>query len=160
MVKCPLRVLSGGFESSKLYSGGAMWYRKDIDEVIRGLNSSKNGLSSEEAQARLDLHGPNTLHEKKQKSHFRILMDQFGDFMILVLIGAAVIAGIIGDLSDIIVIMVIVILNAVIGYTGIQGRKSNGGAEKNGCFECDCHSGRNDCFDPGIHTGPREYHFS
>ncbi|WP_028895651.1 cation-translocating P-type ATPase [Syntrophorhabdus aromaticivorans] len=93
-----------------------MWHQKSVDDVIGELNSSPAGLSSEETQARIDRYGPNTLQEKRRKSPLMMLLDQFTDFMILVLIGAAIIAGIVGDLSDAIVIVVIVILNAVIGF--------------------------------------------
>ncbi|MDI6744606.1 MAG: calcium-translocating P-type ATPase, PMCA-type [Thermodesulfovibrionales bacterium] len=92
------------------------WHQKNADEVIEGLNSSLKGLSSEEAQKRLAEYGPNELMEKKKKTPFMMFMDQFKDFMILVLIAAAVISGIIGEPSDTIAIAVIVILNAVIGF--------------------------------------------
>jgi Ca2+-transporting ATPase len=92
------------------------WHQKDIARVIEELGSSPGGLSSDEAVRRLDRYGANTLQEKKKKTLLMMLGDQFKDFMILVLIAAAVVAGIIGDLSDTIAIVVIVILNAVIGF--------------------------------------------
>src|SRR4030042_528239 len=92
------------------------WHQREIKEVFEELNSSPKGLSSEEARKRLDQYGPNALKEKKQKTLFGMFMDQFADFMILVLIGAAVISGVVGELSDTIAIVVIVILNAVIGF--------------------------------------------
>ncbi len=92
------------------------WHRQNIEEVMAGLGSAKKGLSVEEATQRLKRYGPNELQEKKRKSPFVMFLDQFRDFMILILIGAAVIAGFIGELSDTIAIVVIVILNAVIGF--------------------------------------------
>ena len=80
------------------------------------LGSSEQGISSEEALKRSEEYGPNELKEKKKKTPFMILLDQFKDFMILVLIAAAFIAGFIGELSDTIAIIVIVVLNAVIGF--------------------------------------------
>ena len=56
------------------------------------------------------------LEEKKKRSILFMLLDQFKDFMILVLIGAAVIAGVIGELADTLVIIAIVIINAIIGF--------------------------------------------
>jgi Ca2+-transporting ATPase len=92
------------------------WYRKDLSRIFTELKTSSRGLSSGEAAERLKRLGPNELTEKKKKSPFRMFLDQFLDFMILILIAAAVIAGFIGDLSDTIAIVVIVIVNAVIGF--------------------------------------------
>jgi Ca2+-transporting ATPase len=90
------------------------WHQKDIKGVIEDLKSSLQGLSSEEAVRRLGEYGFNELKEKK--TPFMMFLDQFKDFMILVLIAAAIISGFIGDLSDTIAIVVIVALNAVIGF--------------------------------------------
>jgi P-type Ca2+ transporter type 2C len=92
------------------------WYRKDIEDVLIGLNTSEEGLSTEEAAVRLEVHGPNILKVMEKRGLFRIFVDQFTDFMILVLIAAAIISGIIGDATDTIAIVVIVLLNAVIGF--------------------------------------------
>ena len=74
------------------------------------------GLSDAEVSQRLAKHGPNALREKKKKSPLMMFADQFKDFMIIVLMASAVVAGIIGDLTDTIAIAVIVVLNAVIGF--------------------------------------------
>ncbi|MEC4685207.1 MAG: cation-translocating P-type ATPase [Nitrospirota bacterium] len=92
------------------------WHRKETGEVIEQLNSSLQGLSHEEARKRLLEYGPNELREKKKKTPLMLFIDQFRDFMILVLIAAAVVSGFIGEASDTIAIAVIVILNAVIGF--------------------------------------------
>src|SRR4030043_1325098 len=92
------------------------WHQKDIENIIDELHSSPHGLSGDEARKRLEKHGLNVLKEKKKKIPFMMFLDQFRDFMILVLIAAAIISGIIGELSDTIAIVVIVILNAVIGF--------------------------------------------
>jgi P-type Ca2+ transporter type 2C len=92
------------------------WHQKEINTVIEDLRSSLQGLSSVEAQKRLDQYGPNELKEKKKKNGFMMFLDQFKDFMILVLIAAALISGIIGEPFDTIAIVVIVVLNAVIGF--------------------------------------------
>ncbi|MDA8214296.1 MAG: HAD-IC family P-type ATPase, partial [Nitrospiraceae bacterium] len=92
------------------------WHRKNIDETADALKSSLSGLSAEDARQRLEQYGPNELKEKKKKTLLMMFLDQFKDFMILVLIGAAVISGIIGEVSDTIAIIIIVVLNAVIGF--------------------------------------------
>jgi Ca2+-transporting ATPase len=92
------------------------WHQKTFEDVIKDLNTSLKGISSEEAQKRLLEYGPNELTEKKKKTPIMMFLDQFRDFMILVLIAAAVISGFIGELSDTIAIIVIVVLNAVVGF--------------------------------------------
>jgi Ca2+-transporting ATPase len=92
------------------------WHRIDPQEVTERLQSSTNGLTPEEARKRLERFGPNELIEKKRKSLGMMFLDQFKDFMILVLIAAAVVAGIVGEPSDTIAIAVIVLLNAVLGF--------------------------------------------
>jgi P-type Ca2+ transporter type 2C len=92
------------------------WHQMSIEEVIDKLGSSLQGIAAADAQKLLLEHGPNELIEKKKKTLFMMFLDQFKDFMILVLIGAAIIAGVIGDASDTIAIIVIVALNAVIGF--------------------------------------------
>jgi Ca2+-transporting ATPase len=92
------------------------WHQKELNEVFEELSSSLQGLSPDDAQQRLQKYGSNELKEKKKKSPFMMFLDQFRDFMIIVLIVAAIISGIIGELSDTIAIIVIVCLNAVIGF--------------------------------------------
>lgn len=92
------------------------WHLKNITDVLHELGASLDGLSAAEAERLLTLHGPNELVEKKKKGPAMMFLDQFKDFMILVLIAAAVIAGVIGEASDTIAIIVIVVLNAVIGF--------------------------------------------
>ena len=92
------------------------WHQKETKDILDDLQSSSKGLSSEEAQRRLLEYGPNELKEKEKRTLFMMFLDQFKDFMILILIGAAIISGIIGEPSDTIAIAVIVILNAVIGF--------------------------------------------
>ncbi|MBA3035994.1 MAG: HAD-IC family P-type ATPase, partial [Desulfobacterium sp.] len=92
------------------------WHQKSTNEVVDELGSSAQGISSEEALKRFGEYGPNELKEKEKKTALAMFLDQFKDFMILILIAAAIISGFIGDLSDTIAIIVIVILNAVIGF--------------------------------------------
>jgi len=92
------------------------WHQLAPKEVAEKLQSSDTGLASEEARRRLEQYGPNELIEKKHKSLWMMFLDQFKDFMILVLIAAAVVAGVIGEPSDTIAIAVIVLLNAVLGF--------------------------------------------
>ena len=93
------------------------WHRLSPEEAASKLGADlEAGLTKEEAERRLSEYGPNELQEKKKRTSLMIFLDQFKDFMIIVLIIAAIISGAIGDLSDTIAIVVIVILNAVIGF--------------------------------------------
>jgi Ca2+-transporting ATPase len=92
------------------------WHQKDVNAVVEDLRTSLQGLSSEEARKRLEEYGPNELKEGKKKTPLGMFVDQFKDFMIIVLIAAAVIAGAMGEVADTIAIVVIVVLNAVIGF--------------------------------------------
>lgn len=92
------------------------WHLKTIEETIAELNSSTQGLFADDARQRLDEYGPNELQEQARRTPVAMLLSQFTDFMILVLMGAAVLAAVIGDLGDAMPIIAIVILNAVIGF--------------------------------------------
>ena len=92
------------------------WHQKDINEIIKESGTSLQGFSATEAQALLEKYGPNELIESKKKNLLLMFLDQFRDFMIVVLIIAAIISGVIGDATDTIAIMVIIVLNAVIGF--------------------------------------------
>jgi Ca2+-transporting ATPase len=89
----------------------------NIDEALKELDTSRSGLPRDDAQARLDRYGPNELVEKARKTPLMMFLGQFSDFMILVLIAAAIVSGIIGEPSDTIAIIVILLLNAVLGFT-------------------------------------------
>jgi len=92
------------------------WYSLNISKVFELLDSGPKGLSSAAAQERLAKTGPNQLQEGKKKNILGILISQFKDVMILILFAAAIISGFIGDLTDTIVILVIVVLNGIIGF--------------------------------------------
>lgn len=92
------------------------WYLKSIEEVLSELNvDSEVGLKKNEVNKRLEKYGPNELKEEQGKSFISKLIAQFSDFLILILIGAAIISIVVGESSDAIVILAIVIVNAFLG---------------------------------------------
>jgi P-type Ca2+ transporter type 2C len=86
------------------------------DEVLKELATQKKGLDHAEARQRLEEHGPNELEGKSGKSIGRLILNQFLDVMILILVAAAVVSVLVGEATDAIVILVIVVLNAIIGF--------------------------------------------
>ncbi|MBC7775373.1 MAG: cation-translocating P-type ATPase [Phycisphaerae bacterium] len=92
------------------------WHILDKEEVIKHTDSHPDGLNAAQAEERLKEHGPNELQEKKKKPLWLLFLLQFKDVMILILIAAAIVSGLVGDLTDTIVILIIVLLNAVIGF--------------------------------------------
>ena len=95
-------------------------YLNSFEEVIKENNTSKNGLSSEEAKARLEKNGKNKLEEGKKESLLHRFIMQLADPMIIILIVAAVISAITSVYnkefpSDVIIIMFVVIINAILG---------------------------------------------
>ncbi len=92
------------------------FYNRSASEILEKFNTSLDGLSSIESQQRLDKYGQNELQEKKKIPAWMLFLHQFRDFMIIVLLAAAVLSGIMGDITDTIIILIIVVLNAVIGF--------------------------------------------
>ena len=93
------------------------WHSLDVAACATGLETHPtDGLSPLVAGQRLTRHGPNKLAEKKPRSAWLKFLDQFKSLLVLVLIGAAVLAGAIGDLEDAVVILIVVVLNAALGF--------------------------------------------
>ena len=97
------------------------YYDEEVDKVLASLETSEEGLSTQEAQARLNRYGLNKLKEVNKKSKLSKFLDQFKDMMIIVLLIAAVFSGISSYLNgeaytDTIVIIAVVLLNAIMGF--------------------------------------------
>ena len=99
------------------------WFNKTVDETVNELKTNEeSGLTTEEVNTRKEKYGLNELAKKKKKSTFVKFLEQFKDFMIIVLIISAVISGIVGvkqeglsGMTDTIIILVVIIANAIIG---------------------------------------------
>lgn len=99
-------------------SNTAGWHQVSAAEATHLLDVDPvTGLSSEEAAMRFHHYGPNRLKESPPRSRWLLLADQFKGVLILVLIGAAVLAAIIGDLTDAVVILLVVFINAFLGFS-------------------------------------------
>lgn len=92
------------------------WHAMQSVDVLQSLNTlADRGLSTEEAQARMQKFGPNELREAPPTSFWQMLWQQFNSFVVILLIVAAVISAFLGDYVEAAAIMLIVILNAVLG---------------------------------------------
>ena len=92
------------------------FHKLSIPEVFEVLGTNQQGLTASAAEEKLLQTGLNELEEGKKKSIAGMLLSQFKDVMILILLAAAIIAGLVGDLTDTIVILIIVLLNAFLGF--------------------------------------------
>jgi Ca2+-transporting ATPase len=93
------------------------WYRMTVAETVESLGARPDaGLTLAEAEERTRRHGRNEIEEGARRGPAAMFFGQFTDFMIVVLLAAAVVSGLVGDLTDTLVILVIVVLNAIIGF--------------------------------------------
>jgi Ca2+-transporting ATPase len=94
------------------------WHTQDAAEALRRLGTrAERGLEAREAAKRLEEHGPNELIERGVQSVLRIIAEQFVSLMVLLLIAAAAVSGLLlGEWEDALVILVIVVLNALLGF--------------------------------------------
>lgn len=92
------------------------WHLLPLSEISQLLNSTPEGLDNLTASQRLSEYGKNQIEDKKKKSVLQMILHQLTDFMILILIAAAIISGFLGDVIDTVVIFSIVIINAIVGF--------------------------------------------
>ena len=93
-----------------------MWFNKSPQEAITKLSSNiLKGLSTEEAKRRLSIKGKNKIIDQKKKSLLRLFLSQLNDAMIFILIGASIISSIMGEFTDSLVIILVIMINAIIG---------------------------------------------
>ncbi len=91
-----------------------IWQKSRV-ELLRDLACGDGGLSGEEAARRLAQYGPNELQSGKRKSVARIFLEQFADFLVVILILAALVSAVLGDVESMAVILAVITMNAVLG---------------------------------------------
>jgi Ca2+-transporting ATPase len=92
------------------------WHTQSAEDVLKALSTSENGLTAAEAVARLSRYGPNELLEQAGKGPLRMLLEQFTQTMVLILIAAAVVSGLLGKGLETVAIAAIVVLFGVLGF--------------------------------------------
>jgi len=99
------------------------WHQIDPLTVYKKLNTEvTTGLSEKEAEERLHIHGQNKLQEEKATPWPILFLEQFKDFMVIILLVATFVSGLLGEYIDALVIMGIVLVNAILGF--VQERKA------------------------------------
>ena len=93
------------------------WYSRSVADAATALAvDPATGLSAEEAAAQLARDGPNSLVEARRRGPIALFLRQFADVMIFVLLGTAVVSGLIGEVEDVAVVVAVVVLNAVVSF--------------------------------------------
>ncbi|MCE7882696.1 MAG: HAD family hydrolase [Actinobacteria bacterium ATB1] len=93
------------------------WYRQSVHDVATSLAvDPSGGLPDEEAAVRLEERGPNRLEEPARRPAWLRFLDQFRNGIVYILMGAAVLAALVGELKDPIIIGIVLLINAVLGY--------------------------------------------
>lgn len=97
-------------------SDGPAWHHVPAEQVLKELSTDdRKGLTSQEAARRLSVYGPNELQERPRPGFWQMLLAQFNNFVIWILIVASIISALLGDYIEAAAILTIVILNAVVG---------------------------------------------
>lgn len=93
------------------------WHILDTWQATAWLKvNPEKGLDHQEAMERLISYGPNTIREQRRRGAIQMFFGQFADFMIIVLILVCIVSSLLGDVTDTVVILVIIVLNAIIGF--------------------------------------------
>lgn len=91
------------------------YYQMSADEVRMQVNGKLTPLTDEEVKAHQEQYGKNELTEGKKKSTFQIFLEQFKDFLVIILIIAAIVSGFMGDVESAAVILIVITMNAILG---------------------------------------------
>ena len=92
------------------------WHSLLIKEIYQVLKTDKKGLTQKQAKKRLAQYGPNKLKEKAKTPPLKVFLSQFKDFLILILLVATIISFLLGETIDAVIILIIVVLSAVLGF--------------------------------------------
>lgn len=91
------------------------YYQLSSEEIKQEINGKQEPLTSAEVKAHQEKFGPNELMEGKKKTTFQIFLEQYKDFLVIILIAAAIVSGFLGDAESAIVILIVITINAILG---------------------------------------------
>lgn len=91
------------------------YYQLSTEEVKQDINGKQDPLTSAEVKAHQEKFGPNELVEGKKKTTLQIFLEQYKDFLVIILIAAAIVSGFLGDAESAIVILIVITINAILG---------------------------------------------
>lgn len=106
-----------------------MWYQKNIQTIAKELKTDVHqGLSSKEAEKRLEIYGENRFEKKRKKSIFTLFLEQLNSILIYILIAAALISFAVSEFTDAVIILAVIFMNSAIG--AFQERKAEKALEE------------------------------
>ena len=91
------------------------YYQMSRAEAQKTVNGSTHPLSEDQIKKNQQKYGPNALVEEKKKSILQIFLEQYKDFLVIILIVAAIVSGLLGETESAIVILVVITMNAILG---------------------------------------------
>ncbi len=103
------------------------WYKMSASDALKALETNAKGLRETEAKARLQKYGFNELQEKKKTPSWMLFLNQFKDVLVIILIAAALISSVLREFLDAFVIIIVIILNAILGF--VQERRAENALE-------------------------------
>lgn len=103
------------------------YYRKSAEDVLQDINASENGLSEAEVNKRIEKHGYNEIEDKEKASIWKLFLETFKDAMVVVLLAAAGVQILLGEIAESLIIFLVLIINAVISV--VQTKKAESSLE-------------------------------
>lgn len=107
------------------------YYQMSAEETKQDINGKQEPLTASEVKAHQEQYGPNELVEGKKKTTLQIFLEQYQDFLVIILIAAAIVSGFLGDAESAVVILIVITINAVLGTVQtVKAEQSLAGLKK------------------------------
>ena len=134
------------------------YYQMSGEEVLQEVNGSLEPLTNEQVREHQEQYGPNELVEGKKKTILQIFLEQYKDFLVIILIIAAVASGFMGDVESAAVILIVITMNAILGTVQtIKAEQSLASLKKLSWAGGEGAKRRGSCADPFRRSDSRRY---